>query len=301
MLNLEPLNLKAMCRFAVYRGKPITLKKLIFEPPHNFVEQSRQPREMIITPINVDGYGLAWYNLDVHPEPAVITSEKPFWHDINIARISDKIISPNIFVHVRAASPGLLVHQANSHPFQWKNQIFMHNGIISDFKKAMMRAIRQQISDPYYSHLLGTTDSEHIFHLYLSIREEQPSLTMAEAMLETIARLNALAEKHGSDLILNMALTDGKTTVVTRYTTIEKSATLYYTQSSPMFPDAIVVASEPLDYRDVTWQSFPLNMMMVINDHREFSLMPIPNPFLKDGHLPVARPITLKISTPTEN
>ncbi len=124
---------------------------------------------------------------------------------------------------------------------------------------------------------------------------------MAEAMLETIARLNTLAEKHGSDLILNMALTDGKTIVVTRYTSIEKSATLYYTQSSPMFPEAIVVASEPLDYRDTSWQTFPLNTMMVINERNELSMIPIPNPFLKDGHLPSARPVTLKISTPTEN
>jgi predicted glutamine amidotransferase len=166
-----------MCRFAVYRGKPITLKRLIFEPPHNFVEQSRQPREMIITPINVDGYGLAWYNLEVHPEPAVMTSEKPFWHDINVARIADKIISPTIFVHVRAASPGLLVHQANSHPFQWKNQIFMHNGIISDFKKGMMRAIRQQIADPFYSHLLR----HNRFRTHLSsLLEHSPRTALAD-------------------------------------------------------------------------------------------------------------------------
>ncbi|KER10538.1 MAG: hypothetical protein HY22_03965 [[Candidatus Thermochlorobacteriaceae] bacterium GBChlB] len=289
-----------MCRFAVYRGQPITLKKLIFEPPHNLVEQSRQPREMIITPINVDGYGLAWYNLDIHPEPAVMTSEKPFWHDINIARIADKIVSPNIFAHVRAASPGLLVHQANSHPFQWKNQIFMHNGIVSDFKKGMMRAIRQYIIDPFYSHILGTTDSEHIFYLYLTIREQHPTLTMSEALLETIARLNTLAATHGSDLILNLALTDGKTTVVTRYTTIDKSATLYYTSSSSMFPNALVVASEPLDYRDTSWQNFPLNEMMTINEHNEFSFSPIPNPFVKDGVFPQAKPVTLRINSPVD-
>jgi hypothetical protein len=42
-------------------------------------------------------------------------------------------------------------------------------------------------------------------------------------------------------------------------------------------------------------------MMMVINEHGEFSMIPVPNPFLRDGHLPSARPVTLKISTPTEN
>ncbi len=289
-----------MCRLGIYRGKPITLKRFIFEPPHNFVEQARTPREMIITPINVDGYGLAWYNLDLHPEPAVIKSEKPFWHDINAASISGKIVSNTIFMHIRAASPGLPVHQANAHPFQFKEQIFMHNGIVSDFKKGFMRSIRQMISDTFYPHLQGTTDSEHIFNLYLTIREEQPALTLREAVLELFERLNHLAKKHDNDLILNFGFTDGKTTIATCYTNIDKSATLYYTDKSPFFPEAIVIASEPLDYRDPSWQKFPINHLIEINAQNQYEFAAIPNPFFKEGALPAAKPVTLKISMPTE-
>ncbi|MCS6988377.1 MAG: class II glutamine amidotransferase [Chloroherpetonaceae bacterium] len=287
-----------MCRMGIYRGKPITLKRFIFDPPHNFVEQARTPREMVITPINVDGYGLAWYNLDLHPEPAVMKSEKPFWHDLNAASISDKIVSGNIFMHVRAASPGLPVHQANSHPFQYKEQLFMHNGVVSDFKKGFMRSIRQMIVEPFYSHILGTTDSEHIFNLYLTIRHEQPALTMREATLELFERLNFLAKKHDSDLILNFGINDGKTTIATCYTNIDKAATLYFTHSSPFFPDAIVVASEPLDYRDPSWQKFPMNHLIEIDAQNQWRFAPIPNPFFKEGALPAAKPVTLKISTP---
>lgn len=289
-----------MCRLGIYRGKPITLKRFIFEPPHNFVEQARTPREMVITPINVDGYGLAWYNLDVHREPAVIKSEKPFWHDLNAASISDKIVSGNIFMHIRAASPGLPVHQANAHPFQYKEQIFMHNGIVSDFKKGFMRSIRQMISDPFYSQLLGTTDSEHIFNLYLTIRQESPDLSMREAVLELFERLNHLARKHDTDLILNLAINDGRTTIVTCYTNIDKAATLYYTDSSLFFPDAVSVASEPLDYRDTSWHKFPMNHLIEINAHHQYEFASIPNPFWKDGNVPAAKPITLKITMPLE-
>lgn len=289
-----------MCRMGIYRGKPITLKRFIFDPPHNFVEQARTPREMVITPINVDGYGLAWYNLDIHPEPAVMKSEKPFWHDLNAASISDKIISSNIFMHVRAASPGLPVHQANAHPFQYKEQLFMHNGVVSDFKKGFMRSIRQMIAEPFYSHILGTTDSEHIFNLYLTIRQAQPTLTMREATLELFDRLNFLAKKHDSDLILNFGINDGKTTIATCYTNVDKAASLYFTHSSPYFPSAIVVASEPLDYRDNTWQKFPMNHLIEINAQNEFDFAPIPNPFFVEGALPAAKPVTLKVSTPTE-
>jgi ergothioneine biosynthesis protein EgtC len=289
-----------MCRLGIYRGKPITLKRFIFEPPHNFVEQARTPREMVITPINVDGYGLAWYNLDLHKEPAVIKSEKPFWHDLNAASISDKIVSGNIFMHIRAASPGLPVHQANAHPFQYKEHLFMHNGIVSDFKKGFMRSIRQMIADPFYSHLLGTTDSEHIFNLYLTIRQESPDLSMREAVLELFERLNHLARKHETDLILNFALNDGQTTIATCYTNIDKAATLYYTDSSSFFRDAVAVASEPLDYRDSSWQKFPMNHLIEINAHRQYEFVAIPNPFWKDGALPAAKPTTLKITMPIE-
>ncbi|MDX2127431.1 MAG: class II glutamine amidotransferase [Chloroherpetonaceae bacterium] len=290
-----------MCRIGVYRGKPITLRRLIFDPPHNFVELARQPKEMVITPINVDGYGIGWYNLEVSPEPAVMKSEKPFWHDLNVSSISGKIKSGNIFMHVRAASPGLLVHQANSHPFQWKNEMMMHNGIISDFKKGFMRSIRQLMNDDIYSHILGTTDSEHIFGLYLTIRQANPDLTMSEAVLETFSRLNHLAQKHNADLILNIALTDGKTTIVTKYTTIDKAATLYYADRSPFFPEAVVVASEPLDRTDPSWKEFPMNTMMVIGENNEYSLTPIANPFVKDGEFPKAKPVTLKVSFPAED
>jgi glutamine amidotransferase len=289
-----------MCRFAVYRGQPITLKKLIFDSPHNFIVQSRQPKEMVITPINGDGYGVGWYNLDVHSEPAILKSDKPFWNDSNVVRIADKITASNIFMHIRAASPGLPVHEANSHPFYWKNEMFMHNGLISDFRKGMMRGMRQLMTDFFYSNLLGTTDSEHIFALYLTIRHENPKFTMREAFLETIDRLNFLAKKHESDLILNMSITDGKETLVTKYTSIDKVATLYFAENLSMFPNAVIAASEPLDHRDKAWQSFPVNHLMVINEKNEFTFESIPNPFVSNGVFPQPKPVTLKVSSPTD-
>jgi ergothioneine biosynthesis protein EgtC len=285
---------------ATYRGPSITLKHLIYDQPHNFIEQSREPKEMVISPINGDGYGVAWY-VDHDPEPAVITSEKPLWHDINVPRIAGKISSSNIFMHVRAASPGLPVHQANSHPFQWKQHLFMHNGLISDFRKNMMRPLRQQIADPFYSHLLGTTDSEHIFNLYLSIRQEYgDACTIQEALLETFKHLNQLAMKHSCDLILNFIVSDGKETVVTKYTTVDKAGTLYFTTESPAFPNAIVVASEPLSYADKSWQPFPMNEMLVIDENHNHTFVTIPNPFIVGGKYPTAKPVTLQTAIPME-
>ena len=170
-------------------------------------------------------------------------------------------------MHIRAASPGLPVHQANAHPFQYQNELFMHNGIVSDFRKGFMRSIREMIEDPFYENIQGTTDSEHIFALYLTIRQQQKNLTLIQAVHQTIITLNSIAKKHNTDLVLNMAFSDGLTTVVTRYTNIEKSASLYFSDSSEYFKSAVIVASERLNSDDESWKEFPLNQMLVIEEN----------------------------------
>jgi len=283
-----------MCRIAIYRGPSIPLYKVIYDSPHNFIKQAQKPKEMVAAPLNGDGFGLAWYNLSVSSEPALITSEKPLWHDINLPRISDKIFSSNIFMHVRAASPGLPVHQANAHPFQFKEHLFMHNGIVSDFRKGFMRSIREMIEDPFYENIQGTTDSEHIFALYLTIRQQNPKLDVVGAVEETFRRVNEIAFNFNTDLVLNMAFSDGKTTIVTKYTNIEKCASLYYTTSSEHFPNGIIVASEKFDSEDHSWKEFPMNQMLIIDADNRFSFKEIANPFLKDGVLNrQAKPSTL--------
>ena len=283
-----------MCRMAIYRGPSIPLSKVIYDSPHNFIKQAQKPREMVAAPLNGDGFGIAWYNPEASPEPALLTSEKPIWHDINLPRISNKIFSSNIFMHIRAASPGLPVHQANAHPFQYQNELFMHNGIVSDFRKGFMRSIREMIEDPFYENIQGTTDSEHIFALYLTIRQQQKNLTLIQAVHQTIITLNSIAKKHNTDLVLNMAFSDGLTTVVTRYTNIEKSASLYFSDSSEYFKSAVIVASERLNSDDESWKEFPLNQMLVIEENGAHHFELLDNPFFENGILNrKAKPSTL--------
>ncbi len=49
-------------------------------------------------------------------------------------RLATKISSPLIFAHVRAAYPGMLVSEANSHPFQRGKFLWMHNGMLYNTK-----------------------------------------------------------------------------------------------------------------------------------------------------------------------
>lgn len=68
--------------------------------------------------LNGDGFGLGWYPMGlgvsthmdrVDGEPCVFTSTGPAWNNINLANIAKSIVSPVVFAHVRAATPGLRV------------------------------------------------------------------------------------------------------------------------------------------------------------------------------------------------
>lgn len=49
-------------------------------------------------------------------------------NNVNLKRLATKVRSPLIFAHVRAAIPGMLVSEANCHPFQYGRYLWMHNG-----------------------------------------------------------------------------------------------------------------------------------------------------------------------------
>lgn len=69
---------------------------------------------------------------------------------INLKRFATKIRSPLIFAHVRAAYPGMLVSEANCHPFQFGRFLWMHNGGIGKFP-AVARALRESLRDDLYN------------------------------------------------------------------------------------------------------------------------------------------------------
>ena len=52
----------------------------------------------------------------------------PAWNNLNLVRLSDKIRSSLIFAHVRAATVGSPVTEANCHPFAVGRYMMMHNG-----------------------------------------------------------------------------------------------------------------------------------------------------------------------------
>lgn len=154
-----------MCRFLVYRGQPGYLADWLIRPSNSLLRQSRHAREMP-EPLNGDGFGIGWYDRGPDPTPCLFTSLTPAWSNRNLRRLATHVRSHAFFAHVRAATGTFGVTEDNCHPFRYGRFLWMHNGNVGAFR-AIQRRLRESLRDELYTHIAGTTDSEHAFHLFL--------------------------------------------------------------------------------------------------------------------------------------
>ncbi len=262
-----------MCRLLAYSGQAVNLHTLVFTPEHSIVKQSYQPKEMRSGVINADGFGLGWYNHAIDETPAVFKSPMPIWSDLNLPSISRKIVTPLAFAHVRGASAGMAIAQTNSHPFAKEKYLFMHNGVTENFRTSFMRVMRRQLLDEYYAGIEGTTDSEHIFALFLSNmkRNHESAGDMEACLVETIEQMHTLAKKFDSHVVLNLAVTDGETVLVSNYTTFPVAASLYVVENAAAFSNAAIVCSERI-FTDPAWEPVPPNHYVHVGKNAKVEL-----------------------------
>ena len=252
-----------MCRFVAYRGKPVPLAQVISAPEHSLIEQSYQPKEMTAGTVNVDGFGVGWYNRGLEPTPCIYTNIVPIWNDRNLPGLSRHIVSDCIVANVRSATPGFGLDQSNCQPFAHGRLAFMHNGFIEKARDGLLRTIREALRDEYYRLIRGSTDSEHIFALLLNFLhgQERTPQAYATAIRRTVAQLLAWTEGQAVHMALNLVLSDGLHMVALRFANTSPSPSLYYLCNGADFPDGVVIASEKL-CADPGWQAVPEGHMV---------------------------------------
>jgi glutamine amidotransferase len=273
-----------MCRFLAYQGHPVVIADLLYRPRHSLVHQS-QHSEQLPQPFNADGFGVGFY-VGADPTPCVMRATGPAWSNRSLESLADKLSSQRLFAHVRAASPGLPVQVTNCHPFWHGRFLFMHNGAIEGFRKAKRR-LQNALSDRAWELIEGSTDSEHAFALFMDEigggSAEPITAELRSALVRTLVRLREIVTAAGASdaMACNFAVTDGRSTVVTRYghNLGREPASLHYSAGSryvceggdgDMRPGedprhgAVIVASEPLSRDASDWQPVPANHTVAI-------------------------------------
>lgn len=283
-----------MCRFALYLGPPITLDLLTTRPEHSIIHQSFKSR-MREEPLNGDGFGVAWYAPEISPEPALFRSVQPAWNNINLLHLARVTRSPTILAHVRAATSGFSVSEANCHPFTADRFAFMHNGSVANFRE-LKRSIREHLSDEAYLWIHGTTDSEHLFARFRDHISQTDGCdkteVMADALQNTIADVVRLTQAVGATRrsLLNLAVSDGERAVVSRYATGDSDALSLFLRTGQSYvcneegicrvldngsgQSTVLVASEPLTEEE-GWNEVPRNHLVLIDPDRSVRLRAI--------------------------
>ncbi|KAH3901492.1 probable Probable glutamine amidotransferase DUG3 [Saccharomycodes ludwigii] len=294
-----------MCRFLIFKGtEPIRLSHLLTRPAHSIINQSFDSRLRLDRrrPINGDGFGVAYYPTDAELDqdgPCIFKAITPAWNNQNLDTLAEKTKSNLVFAHVRASTYGVL-SETNCHPFTYHNLTFMHNGGIANFK-LIKRKFLADLDDEYFNYIQGSTDSECAFALFLDTLHKMghnPTKkdgnfghkVLRKCLLKTISRIKDLTkeayEVPGSNKepsLLNFAVTDGSSVVISRYITskTDEAASLHFSCGSSFVEyapgeyrmerldrnqDVIMVASEPLTFERGDWTAVPTNSMLTIKN-----------------------------------
>jgi predicted glutamine amidotransferase len=280
-----------MCRFTMYLGPEILLSSLVTEPANSVIHQSFHSH-LRDEPLNGDGFGVAWYAPEIVEEPATFRSVSPAWNNANLLSLARVVRSRCILAHVRAATQGLAVSEANCHPFTAGRLAFMHNGDLGGFA-AIRRRLIGLLSDEAFSGVRGSTDSEHVFAWFRDRLAEQrgddAASRLADAVRDTVRGLVELGRTLGEDepSYLNLAVTDGRVAVASRFTTDapENADSLFLNRGRRYVCDggvcrmlspeegggAVLVSSEPLS-EEPGWETIPVNHLAIVREDRSLEL-----------------------------
>jgi glutamine amidotransferase len=261
-----------MCRWLAYSGSPIPLEELLLKRDRSLIDQSLHAR-LGATTTNGDGFGVGWY--DQGEIPRLYRSTHPAWNDRNLRELAAGISSPLFFAHIRA-STGTAIQETNTHPFRHGRWLWMHNGLIREFHR-VRRELVLAVDDSLFPSIEGTTDSEVMFYLALTLGLEDDPVSAVERM---VGFVEETGRNHGAEnpIQMTVATTDGRTIWAFRYSSERDSRSLYYSTRMDalwaLHPESVelaglsdetrAVVSEPLGDLAGAWNEVPESQVGII-------------------------------------
>ena len=186
-----------MCRILAYIGPELPLESLLLTPENSLINQSLDPE--LHPHLQLAGWGFgAWSEHLLKPEdPFLYRRPKAAFYDDNAKRIIPSLQGSTLLAHVRASSYDARVVQAdeNCHPFAYTETpwIIAQNGGLPNWQ-LLQRELLQHCQDRYLKQMRGTTDTEFLYVLLLSLLEGE-SDDEVKAAFEKLLKLIRAAMK----------------------------------------------------------------------------------------------------------
>lgn len=162
-----------MCRLLYSYHMPHNKKKI-----NDFLQQSdhqqkytpglRSESDAITHP---DGFGLAWYSDATHKWKTIKSHKQYKQIDSLPDKINEIAVSNIIIGHIRRQSGNALPSIENTHPFTYRNQLFVHNGYLYGFEDKR-ESLMREIDRDFHKCIKGETDTELMFYLFLTYKRK---------------------------------------------------------------------------------------------------------------------------------
>lgn len=122
---------------------------------------------------------------------------------LDLAEAAEDIRTDVLIGHVRHATVGTL-RTENTHPFRYRMWLFAHTGTIGGYERLRERLLEAQ-PEFLRRNVLGETDSELLFYLFLSFLHDAgyladnatPPARVAEALRASVALVDRLSAEEG--------------------------------------------------------------------------------------------------------
>jgi glutamine amidotransferase len=263
-----------MCRHAAYIGPRTAIGPMLTGLDHSLVYQAYQPRELLegLT-VNADGFGFVWYDHDVQVEPARYANALPIWSDQSLPSMGALIHSTTVLAAVRSATDAGTSAAVNNAPFVNGRWSWSLNGFLRDFRKSWLRPMTDEwISEERMQQISGVTDAEHLFYAFLTRLDQGLEPTVAlRSICEDVA---SHAKANNMAVQLNLIVSNGDRVWATRDGSMDQCNSLYHLHNGEEFPDAHLIASEPL-MDDPEWVPIEPGTMMILSGGAPPVRMPI--------------------------
>jgi glutamine amidotransferase len=181
-----------MCRVLAYIGPEIPLESLLLTPSNSLVNQALDPEHYPDLQLAGWGFG-AWSEHLLKPEdPFIYHRPMAAFYDDNVDRIVPSLQVSTMLAHVRAAryDSKVVMVDENCHPFSFDGTpwIIAQNGDLPNWM-LLQRELLQHCEDRYLKQMRGTTDTEFLYVLLLSLLEGDSDGDVQRAIEEMVGHI----------------------------------------------------------------------------------------------------------------
>ncbi|WP_460865228.1 class II glutamine amidotransferase [Rhodococcus aerolatus] len=177
-----------------FLGPETPLEMLLLNPDNSLVNQSLDPERHPELQLAGWGFGLWSEHLLKPEEPFLYRRPMAAFYDDNAERIIPSLQASTMLAHVRAAAydAQVVLVDENCHPFSFEGTpwIVAQNGYLPRWQ-LLQRELLAHCQDRYLEQMRGTTDTEFLYVLLLSLLEgdgDEDVARAVETMLGLIAR-----------------------------------------------------------------------------------------------------------------